>query len=125
MAEQVGAATGGEGFQVVFDATGIRQSMQAAFSTCRMVVRWCWSASCSDDITFSDPEFHKREMTLIGSRNATREDFDHVAASIADGSVPIDRLVTHRTTLAQATIDLPRWAQEKTGLVKAVIRVAP
>lgn len=28
-----------------------------------------------DSITFSDPEFHKREATLLGGRNATIEDF--------------------------------------------------
>lgn len=125
VAEQVGAATGGEGFQVVFDATGSTKSMQAAFQYVSHGGSLVLVSVVRDDITFSDPEFHKREMTLIGSRNATREDFDHVVAAIADGSVPIDRLVTHRTTLAQATIDLPRWAQEKTGLVKADIRVAP
>ncbi len=62
-------------------------------------------------------------MTLIGSRNATREDFDHVVAAIRDGHVPLDRLITHRTTLADAVTDLPRWAHEKSGLVKAIIRV--
>ena len=103
----------------------MRGSMEAAFRLRRPWRFLVFVSVVKDDIRFSDPEFHKREMTLIGSRNATREDFEHVVASIRDGSVPIDRLITHRTTLAQATIDLPRWAQEKTGLVKAVIRVAP
>ncbi|NUS69772.1 MAG: dehydrogenase, partial [Ensifer adhaerens] len=42
----------------------------------------------------------------------------------ASGLVPIDALITHRTTLDGAVADLPRWAEEKTGLVKAVIQVA-
>jgi hypothetical protein len=37
--------------------------------------------------------------------------------------VPTDKLITHRTTLADAVRDLPRWAHEKTGLVKALIEV--
>jgi len=28
------------------------------------------------DITFNDPTFHSREMTLFASRNATASDFD-------------------------------------------------
>ncbi len=76
-----------------------------------------------DDIVFSDPEFHKREMTLIGSRNALKADFEHVAASIRDGAVPLDKLVTHRTTLAGTPRDLARWTHEKSGLIKAVIEV--
>ena len=78
----------------------------------------------NDAITFSDPEFHKREMMLIGSRNATRQDFDHVVACILDGTAPLSKLVTHRTTLSEAARDVPHWAREKSGLVKAVIQVA-
>jgi hypothetical protein len=31
-------------------------------------------------------------------------------------------LITHRTNLSQVIADLPRWAHEKTGLIKAVIQ---
>ncbi|TGQ22988.1 MAG: hypothetical protein E5V67_00675 [Mesorhizobium sp.] len=62
-------------------------------------------------------------MTVIGSRNATRSDFDQVAASIPDGEIPITRLVTHRTTLAKSPHDIARWSREKAGLIKAVIAV--
>ena len=76
-----------------------------------------------DTITFSDPEFHKREMMLIGSRNAQRVDFEHVIASIRAGSVPLDELATHSTTLDAAPEALARWAHEKSGLIKAIISV--
>jgi len=121
---QVRDITGGEGFPVVFDATGNTKSMQAAFHHVSHGGALVLVSVVRDDITFSDPEFHKREMMLIGSRNATRDDFDHVVAAIRNGDVPLDRLVTHRTTLGEAANDLPRWAHEKSGLVKAVIRVA-
>jgi len=77
-----------------------------------------------EEIRFSDPEFHKREMSLVASRNATREDFDHVIRSLAGGLVPIEALVTHRTTLEDLVRDLPRWAHDKSGLVKAVVAVS-
>jgi threonine dehydrogenase-like Zn-dependent dehydrogenase len=76
-----------------------------------------------DDITFSDADFHKREMTLMGSRNALKVDFDHVTASIAADKVPVADLITNRTTLAGAVTDLPRWATNKQGLIKALISV--
>ena len=46
----------------------------------------------------------------IGSRNATRADFEHVMRSIEAGLVPLDALATHRTTLEAAAKDLPVWA---------------
>ena len=123
VAGQVREITDGEGFQVVFDATGNAKSMQAAFQYVSHGGALVLVSVVRDDITFSDPEFHKREMTLIGSRNATRQDFDHVVGAIRDGHVPVEKLITHRTTLADAARDLPRWAHEKSGLVKAVIKV--
>lgn len=122
-ADLVREATGGEGFDAVFDATGNTASVQSAFAHVAHGGTLVLVSVVKDDITFSDPEFHKREMTLIGSRNALRADFDHVAASIRNGAVPLAKLVTHRTTLGDTPRDLARWAHEKSGLIKAVIQV--
>jgi threonine dehydrogenase-like Zn-dependent dehydrogenase len=121
--ELVRQATGGEGFDLVFDATGNTQSVQSAFAHVAHGGTLVLVSVVKDDITFSDPEFHKREMTLVGSRNALKADFEHVAASIRNGAVPLGKLVTHRTTLAATPRDLARWTHEKSGLIKAVIEV--
>ncbi|MER8479787.1 zinc-binding alcohol dehydrogenase family protein [Mesorhizobium sp. M1163] len=122
-ADLVREATGGDGFDVVFDATGNTRSVQSAFAHVAHGGALVLVSVVKDDIAFSDPEFHKREMMLIGSRNALRADFDHVAASIRNGALPLAKLVTHRTTLGETPHDLARWAHEKSGLIKAVIQV--
>ncbi|MCV9998234.1 zinc-binding alcohol dehydrogenase family protein [Pararhizobium sp. YC-54] len=122
--EAVLSATGGDGFDVVFDATGFGGSMEKSFSFVAHGGCLVFVSVVKDDIRFSDPEFHKREMMLVGSRNATRQDFEHVAASIRAGDVPVASLITHRTTLDDVVKDLPRWAHEKTGLIKAVVRIS-
>jgi 2-desacetyl-2-hydroxyethyl bacteriochlorophyllide A dehydrogenase len=122
-ADLVRGATDGEGFEVVFDATGNTQSVQSAFAHVAHGGTLVLVSVVKDDIAFSDPEFHKREMTLIGSRNALRSDFDHVAASIRNGAVPLAKLVTHRTSLGETPRNLARWAHEKSGLIKAVVQV--
>ncbi len=124
LGEAIARATDGDGFDVVFDATGNAASMERSFAYVAHGGTLVFVSVVKNDIRFSDPEFHKREMTLVASRNATREDFDHVIASIGNGLVPVDKLVTHRTTLDQAVHDLPRWAHDKAGLVKAVITVS-
>ena len=123
-AEEVTRATNGDGFDVVFDATGYGKSMEAAFAHVAHGGALVLVSVVKDEIGFSDPEFHKREMMLVGSRNATRVDFEHVMASIRAGHVPVEALVTHRTTLDRVPLDLARWATEKSGLIKAIVRVA-
>ncbi|TIP41880.1 MAG: zinc-binding alcohol dehydrogenase family protein, partial [Mesorhizobium sp.] len=105
-ADLVRQATGGEGFDLVFDATGNTTSVQSAFAHVAHGGTLVLVSVVKDDITFSDPEFHKREMTLVGSRNALKADFEHVASSIRNGAVPLSKLVTHRTTLAGTPRDL-------------------
>ena len=76
-----------------------------------------------DDITFSDPLFHSREMTLVGSRNATREDFEHVISSIKAGHIPTDAINTHSCTLADAPTAIPAWLDQQDVLIKAIVEV--
>jgi 2-desacetyl-2-hydroxyethyl bacteriochlorophyllide A dehydrogenase len=121
--ERVAAATDGEGFDLVFDATGNRGSMEGAFRHVAHGGTLVLVSIVSDNITFSDPEFHKREMTVMGSRNATHADFERVIGAIESGRVPLAKLITHRTSLSGAILDLPRWTTEKTGLVKALVEI--
>jgi len=119
----VAELTKGEGFDLVFDATGNRASMEGAFRHVAHGGTLVLVSVVSENITFSDPEFHKREMTVMGSRNATRDDFERVIAAIEAGRVPLAKLITHRTSLSGAILDLPRWTTEKTGLVKALVEI--
>lgn len=111
------------GFDVVFDATGNPRSMEACFDFVAHGGRCVLVSVVKEPIAFSDPDFHRKEMTLLGSRNATAEDFHAVITAIRDGAIPVDRLVTHRTTLAGGVRDLPRWATQKIGLVKALVEL--
>ena len=121
--EKMAERTAGTGFDIVYDATGNSSSMQSAFAYVAHGGVMVMVSVVQDDITFSDPEFHKREMMLIGSRNATRADFQHVITSIRAGKIPIDRLVTHHTTLRDSPRDIALWANQKAGLIKAIVDV--
>ena len=111
----------GDCFDLVFDATGSRASIEAAFAYVAHGGALIMVSVIKDEISFSDPEFHKREMMLIGSRNALRVDFDHVIAAMRDDAVPVAKLITHHTTVQDSPRDIPRWAYQKSGLIKAVI----
>ena len=100
-----------------------RRRCRAGFDLVAHGGRYVFVSVVKDPITFSDPDFHRKEMTLFGSRNATSEDFSHVIAAIRVGRVPIDRLITHRTGLREAVRNIPIWAAQKAGLIKALIEI--
>lgn len=121
--QSVEPTNGAEQYDVVFDATGSRQAMEASFAHVGGGGTYVMVGVVKDQIVFSDPDFHRREMTLLASRNATAEDFFNVIAAIREGHVDVARILTHRTSLGEAASDLPRWAREKDGLIKAVIEI--
>jgi threonine dehydrogenase-like Zn-dependent dehydrogenase len=76
------------------------------------------------EVTFTDADFHRKELSLLGSRNATSEDFGRVVDAIRTGKASSKAWISHRTNLDKAPADLARWAHDKSGLVKAVIEIA-
>jgi threonine dehydrogenase-like Zn-dependent dehydrogenase len=73
------------------------------------------------DISFSHPEFHKREATLMSSRNANKIDFDHVVDSMLAGHISPTNYITHRVTFDQVADQFESWLDPATGVIKAMI----
>jgi threonine dehydrogenase-like Zn-dependent dehydrogenase len=97
--------------------------MQAAFAHVAHGGTYVLISVVKDTITFTHPEFHKREMTLKGSRNATRADFERVMQGMREGVIPTAALNTHAATLAEVPEAMPRWIAERSQLVKALVTV--
>ncbi|AYD04104.1 zinc-binding alcohol dehydrogenase family protein [Neorhizobium sp. NCHU2750] len=115
--------TGGEWYDVVIDATGNAVPMQRGFNFLAHGARYVLLSVVLQDITFSDPDFHKREVTLIASRNAQPDDFAEVVRQIEAGRVPTRALNTHRAPLADAVELFSAWSKPEAGVIKAILEV--
>jgi 2-desacetyl-2-hydroxyethyl bacteriochlorophyllide A dehydrogenase len=113
--------TDGEFFDVVFDATGNPQAMERGFRFVAHGGRYVLVSIVQGDIRFSDPEFHKREATLLSSRNATTEDFETVMTAMREGRVPDKALATHRLALADVPAGFSRLLDPAEGVIKAIV----
>ena len=118
---QLSQLTDGDFFDVVFDATGNPQAMERGFKFVAHGGKYVMVSVVRDTIRFSDPEFHKRETTLLGSRNATLEDFETVLVAMRAGQIPDAALNTHRMPLARVPADFATLLDPARGVVKALI----
>ncbi|MEL6311462.1 MAG: hypothetical protein AAFQ17_03690, partial [Pseudomonadota bacterium] len=76
------------------------------------------------ELTVHDPTFHRKEITLLASRNALASDFDRLIQLIEDGRIDTLPWINRRLDLWS----LPDAFAELAGqpdLVKAMIEVDP
>jgi 2-desacetyl-2-hydroxyethyl bacteriochlorophyllide A dehydrogenase len=105
----------------VFDATGNVNSMMNAFSYVAHGGRLIFVGLVQDNITFHDPDFHRRELTLLSSRNATGEDFAWVIQRLEAGKINLTPWITHRASPEEIVTEFPRWLEPETGVIKAMV----
>lgn len=107
----------------VFDATGNAASMTKAFDLVAHGGTLIYVGLVKNEITFSDPEFHKRELTLMGSRNATRADFGHVLEVLGSGELDIHPYITHRASFEEMIGAFEEWLKPESKVIKAVVEL--
>ncbi|WP_247679848.1 zinc-binding alcohol dehydrogenase family protein [Chitinophaga polysaccharea] len=119
--EQVKAITGGDMPTVVMDATGNLQAMNNGIYYLAHGGRYVLVGLQKEVLSFSNPELHKRETTLLCSRNATRADFEHVIRSIQQGLVNPAAYITHHIDFMAIKDTFPSLADPATKVVKAMV----
>ncbi|QEC69384.1 zinc-binding alcohol dehydrogenase family protein [Panacibacter ginsenosidivorans] len=115
--------TGGDMPAVIVDATGNLKAINNAFQYLAHGGRYVLIGLQKSDISFSHPEFHKREATLMSSRNATRADFEHVMESMKDGLVRPSTYITHRVGFSEVKNVFASWLDPANAVIKAMIEM--
>ena len=69
------------------------------------------------------PVFHRRELTLLASRNAMPEDFGLIIGLIRDGRIDTDKWITHRIAFDVVPHRFAEFTRPETGAIKAIIEV--
>ena len=115
--------TNGEMFSVVIDATGSQRAINESFKYLSHGSRFVLVGLQKGDITFSHPEFHKREATLMSSRNATRADFEFVVKCLKEKLIDTNLFITHRVRFDEVADQFESWLKPETGVIKAMVEV--
>ena len=59
----------------------------------------------------------------MSSRNATREDFEHVIGSMKAGKVNPSTYITHRVNFEEVADQFAGWLDPKNGVIKAMVSI--
>jgi 2-desacetyl-2-hydroxyethyl bacteriochlorophyllide A dehydrogenase len=119
--EMLKAFTSGDMPSVVIDATGNQRAINNAFAYMAHGGKYILVGLQLGEISFSHPEFHKREAMLMSSRNATKADFSHVMDAIASGRIDPLHMITHRLLFDEVVDSFSTLSDPSKKVVKAMI----
>ena len=123
VAGQLREITNGDMPTVVVDATGNLKAINNSFQYMSHGGRYVLIGLQKGDICFNHPEFHKREGTLMSSRNATRQDFEQVMSLMRQGKIKASTYITHRVAFDSAITEFAGWLNGENGVIKAMVEL--
>jgi 2-desacetyl-2-hydroxyethyl bacteriochlorophyllide A dehydrogenase len=121
--QQLYDLTDGDMPTAIFDCTGNINAMQSAVTNLAHGGKIIYVSVVKDKLCFDDPEFHKREITMLGSRNATKDDFEEVVKRMREGSVTSSGFITDVVKFADLVPFFDQCSKPDSGIVKAVIEM--
>jgi len=103
------ALTNGDGPDIVFEAVGLPETFVAAVEEVAYAGRVVYIGYAKAPVTYDSTLFVKKEIDILGSRNATPENFQRVIQMMEEGRVPVEALVTETVAFEQAAEVLAAW----------------
>jgi alcohol dehydrogenase len=114
--------TDGRMCDVVIDATGSGVSMAGALKHCSFGGRLVYVGITQADLVFPHASvMHRRELTLLASRNALSRDFSRIIGLIETGAIDTRPWITHRVPFADTISVFPTLLEPTSGVLKAVV----
>lgn len=111
-----------DGFaQVVFDATGNPDSMSQVARFAKFTGRIVFVGITKEPVSIDDPLLHRKELTILASRNALSADFTRIIGLIESGRIDTRPWISQRVPLENVPSGFPRWIAPGSGLIKTIV----
>jgi 2-desacetyl-2-hydroxyethyl bacteriochlorophyllide A dehydrogenase len=110
--------THGEGPNVVIEAIGLPQTFQAAVSEVCFAGRVVYIGYAKAPVEYETKYFVMKELDILGSRNAMRQDFLDVIHFLEGGAFPVKEVISHTTDLDGAGEVLRAWSEQPQNFTK-------
>ena len=120
---RLGALAAGELPSLVFDVTGNRQSMESSLPLVAFSGSLVLVGHTTGPLTFENPILHRREITILASRNARADDWSQLLPLVASGELDAAAWVGRRTTLELVPEHLGEWARAAGAVLKSMVDV--
>jgi threonine dehydrogenase-like Zn-dependent dehydrogenase len=112
-----------KGPDVVVEAAGNPATYRAAVEEVAFTGRVVCIGYADIEVAFATKLFVQKEMDILGSRNATADDFRNVIAYLEQGTFPMDRMLSRVVKVEEAGEALQTWADDPGKVMKILVEL--
>jgi L-galactonate 5-dehydrogenase len=123
--EAILALTGGDGPGVVIEAVGTPETFRLAAEIAAFAGRVVYIGFAKEPVSYETRWFVLKELDILGSRNATPEDFEAVIEMLERGEFPVEETIGSVVPLEQAGEALRAWSENPFSFRKIQVEVGP
>ncbi len=107
---------------IVFDCTGNQQSMMNSFKLTSAGGKLVFVGLFIGDVSFHDPDpFHRREITLLSSRNAVPTEHTEILRHVESGAIQTDPWIGDICPVEEMSGRFSSWTEPTSQVLKAVV----
>ena len=116
--ERLQELTNGDGPDVVIEAVGLPETFVAAVSEVAVAGRVVYIGYAKAPVSFDTTQFVRKELDILGARNATAEDFRAVMDLLLARHFPVSDAVTRVVSLGDAAGALRMWDTDPAAVTR-------
>jgi 2-desacetyl-2-hydroxyethyl bacteriochlorophyllide A dehydrogenase len=113
--------TDGRGPDVVIEAVGTPSTFRAAVEVVAFTGRVVYIGYAKEPVSYETRLFVQKELDVLGSRNASSEDFAAVIGLLEAGKFPVDQAVSLTVSLDEAPGALRSWSENPSRFKKIMV----
>jgi threonine dehydrogenase-like Zn-dependent dehydrogenase len=116
--------TEGRGPDAVIEAVGNPHTYRAAVDEVAFTGRVVCIGYAKQEVAFETKLFVQKELDILGSRNATADDFREVIGYLQEGTFPLEEMITHVVPPEGAPEAVRAWADKPGKVMKILVGMA-
>jgi threonine dehydrogenase-like Zn-dependent dehydrogenase len=121
---KLSALTDGHGPDCIIEAIGHPQTFRASVEEVSFTGRVVYIGYAKEPVAYDTSLFVQKELDILGSRNATPDDFREVIRMLKEKRFPVDDVVSAIVPIEEVPEVLRQWSSTPTAFTKIMVQVS-
>lgn len=119
-AQQVNAITNGDGFDITVEAVGLPSTFQNCIDSAAFGGKVVLIGVSKQNLDFNFTLIQKKELNVMGSRNALTRDFENLIDIVKRGEIDLDRIITNSYKMEEAAQAFEDFSKDAASMLKVM-----